>query len=397
MMDALAVPETYFWREIDQMRGDRRARRAGAGQRRVPCDAAADLERALRERRGAADDRDGAARRRGWFDRVPIEIHGSDASPAAIAAGARRAATASASFRTLPPALREKYFAPRTATPGGRRRRSHGRVTSWSVVNLLDDGGRSPRARRVPIVFCRNVFIYFSRGRRSGASSSSSRGAMPSPGVSLRRRVGVAAAGHVAVRARGDRRRVRLREATVSQQRKDLMPEHRPRARRRRLGLRPQGRRRRCSSAVRSSRWSARRATAQEALELVAAAQARRRHLRPQHAGDGRRRLRPRADGAPAGRRSSSSASRPESGEQVLAALDAGAIDFVQKPTALATERLMDIGGRAGREGEGGGARAAPRAVAAAGAGAGAVPRRAAPRRRSTSSSSASRPAGRRR
>jgi two-component system, chemotaxis family, protein-glutamate methylesterase/glutaminase len=34
-----------------------------------------------------------------------------------------------------------------------------------------------------------------------------------------------------------------------------------------------------------------------------------------------------------------------ESGAQVLAALDAGAIDFVQKPTALATERLMDMAG----------------------------------------------------
>jgi two-component system chemotaxis response regulator CheB len=33
-----------------------------------------------------------------------------------------------------------------------------------------------------------------------------------------------------------------------------------------------------------------------------------------------------------------------ESGEQVLAALDAGAVDFVQKPTALATEKLLDIG-----------------------------------------------------
>ena len=30
--------------------------------------------------------------------------------------------------------------------------------------------------------------------------------------------------------------------------------------------------------------------------------------------------------------------------EQVLAALDAGAVDFIQKPTALATERLMEIG-----------------------------------------------------
>jgi two-component system chemotaxis response regulator CheB len=33
-----------------------------------------------------------------------------------------------------------------------------------------------------------------------------------------------------------------------------------------------------------------------------------------------------------------------QSGEQVLAALDAGAIDFVHKPTALATEKLLDIG-----------------------------------------------------
>jgi two-component system chemotaxis response regulator CheB len=33
-----------------------------------------------------------------------------------------------------------------------------------------------------------------------------------------------------------------------------------------------------------------------------------------------------------------------QAGEQVLAALDAGAIDFVQKPTALATDRLLEIG-----------------------------------------------------
>lgn len=32
-----------------------------------------------------------------------------------------------------------------------------------------------------------------------------------------------------------------------------------------------------------------------------------------------------------------------ESGEQALAALDAGAVDFVQKPTALATEKLADM------------------------------------------------------
>jgi two-component system, chemotaxis family, protein-glutamate methylesterase/glutaminase len=32
-----------------------------------------------------------------------------------------------------------------------------------------------------------------------------------------------------------------------------------------------------------------------------------------------------------------------EAGERVLAALDAGAIDFIQKPTALATEKLLDM------------------------------------------------------
>src|SRR5215471_5192408 len=32
-----------------------------------------------------------------------------------------------------------------------------------------------------------------------------------------------------------------------------------------------------------------------------------------------------------------------ESGELALAALDAGAIDFVQKPTALATEKILEV------------------------------------------------------
>ena len=41
-----------------------------------------------------------------------------------------------------------------------------------------------------------------------------------------------------------------------------------------------------------------------------------------------------------------------ESGELVLAALDAGAVDFVQKPTALATDRAARDRRRADREGE---------------------------------------------
>jgi chemotaxis protein methyltransferase CheR len=95
----------------------------------------------------------------GWFDRIPIEIHGSDASPAAVAR-ARAGRYRERSFRTLPPALREKYFLEEdglwSVIPALQRR-----ITSWSVVNLLDDEAVSARAR-VPIVFCRNVFIYFS-------------------------------------------------------------------------------------------------------------------------------------------------------------------------------------------------------------------------------------------
>jgi len=57
IFDALAVPETYFWREIDQIKAVvcrvipelvRRARPRGPH-----------LEHSVRERRGAADDRDG--------------------------------------------------------------------------------------------------------------------------------------------------------------------------------------------------------------------------------------------------------------------------------------------------------------------------------------------------
>ena len=93
-----------------------------------------------------------------------------------------------------------------------------------------------------------------------------------------------------------------------------------------------------------------------EALELVEELQARRRDLRSEHAGDGRRRRSCARRWRSVRCRSSSSASPRSTGEQVLAALDAGAIDFVQKPTALATEKLIDIADELRREGQGGGA-----------------------------------------
>ncbi|MGH9140983.1 MAG: CheR family methyltransferase, partial [Vicinamibacterales bacterium] len=72
VMDALSVPETYFWREIDQIRAivcrvvPELARR-GAGVIRIwsaPCATGEEpltIAMALNEA--------------GWFDRLPIEIH----------------------------------------------------------------------------------------------------------------------------------------------------------------------------------------------------------------------------------------------------------------------------------------------------------------------------------
>ena len=42
-----------------------------------------------------------------------------------------------------------------------------------------------------------------------------------------------------------------------------------------------------------------------------------------------------------------------ESGELVLGALDAGAVDFVQKPTALASDRLLEMGDDLIEQGQG--------------------------------------------
>ena len=94
----------------------------------------------------------------GWFARAPIEIIGSDASRAGIAK-AERGRYGGRAFRNLAPALREKYFHPDgdqwVVVPELQRR------VSYDVVNLVaaDEVARHAAA---PIIFCRNVFIYFS-------------------------------------------------------------------------------------------------------------------------------------------------------------------------------------------------------------------------------------------
>lgn len=175
VMDALAVPETYFWREIDQIRAAvdvvvPELAAAGTGPIRiwsVPCASGEEpLSIAM------------ALDRAGWFARAPIEIHGSDASPAQVAR-ARDGRFRERSFRALPPELRARYFRQEgdvwVACDSLRRR-----ITSWSVVNLMEVSTASPLAS-VPIIFCRNVFIYFSQDRVRQAVAALAE-AMPVPG-----------------------------------------------------------------------------------------------------------------------------------------------------------------------------------------------------------------------
>lgn len=176
VMDALSVPETYFWREMDQVRAvvdavvpSIAAGLGGAPLRiwSVPCASGEEpLTIAMALDQG------------GWFERVPIEIHGSDASQAQIAK-ARAARYRERSFRSLPPALKERYFV-RDGDAWSPAPALSSRITSWSVVNLMSPEQVAPRAR-APVIFCRNVFIYFSQERVRQVVEQFA-GAMPAPG-----------------------------------------------------------------------------------------------------------------------------------------------------------------------------------------------------------------------
>ena len=156
LMDALSVQETYFWRQMDQVRAlvdvvvpeyfaagrasPLRIWSAACATGEEPLTIAMTLEEA------------------GWFARAPIEIYASDASPRAIHR-ARRGVYRARSFRSLPPDLHARYFSPNDGNwqvaPDLHRR------IRWSLANLLKED-EVQRLSSVPVIFCRNVFIYFS-------------------------------------------------------------------------------------------------------------------------------------------------------------------------------------------------------------------------------------------
>ena len=93
-----------------------------------------------------------------WFDRIQIEILGSDASFVAIEK-ARQGVYSESRIRDLSPELRLKYFIP-TNDGWQVKAELHKRI-QYSVTNLMSESEIAEYATS-HIIFCCNVFIYFS-------------------------------------------------------------------------------------------------------------------------------------------------------------------------------------------------------------------------------------------
>ena len=155
LIDALAVQETYFWREIDQIHGlaekvipELLASRP-EGRIKIWCAACATGEEPLTIAMRLNEEN--------WFERAEIQIIATDASPAGLRK-ARAGLYSGRSFRSLPEELRDKYF-----TQEGKEWRVSpelSRRITWGRVNLLDERAVTDCAS-ASVIFCRNVFIYF--------------------------------------------------------------------------------------------------------------------------------------------------------------------------------------------------------------------------------------------
>lgn len=157
VFDALSVPETYFWREVEQLRAavehvlPRLVSLYAPSPVRIwsmPCASGEEpltLAMLLYEA--------------GWFERAAIEIFAGDASGAAIAR-AKRGEYRERSFRTLSEERRERYFE-RCGEQWRVRPFLHQRVTEWQALNVMEPL-QMHRVGTAPLIFCRNMFIYFS-------------------------------------------------------------------------------------------------------------------------------------------------------------------------------------------------------------------------------------------
>jgi chemotaxis protein methyltransferase CheR len=156
LVDRLAVPETYFWRQPDQIVATatelaaRHFARRPSAPLRIWSAACCSGEEPLSIAMALAEQ--------GVLDRIRVEIDASDASDAMLAR-ARRGVYGERSFRTLPDALRDRYF--RREAGGWRIDPAIHALVRWTRANLVDAREVTPMAS-ADVVFCRNVLIYFS-------------------------------------------------------------------------------------------------------------------------------------------------------------------------------------------------------------------------------------------
>ncbi len=165
IVDVLSVQETYFWREIDQIHAliteivPAYFARRPAVPLRIWSAACATGEEPLTIAI--------ALNEAGWLERAPIEIYATDISPTAITK-ARTGIYRERSFRALPEQLRNRYFTlwrpadhSTFAPPQWQVAPWLHSLIHWDVVNLVSDKD----VQHMPtmhVIFCRNVFIYFS-------------------------------------------------------------------------------------------------------------------------------------------------------------------------------------------------------------------------------------------
>jgi chemotaxis protein methyltransferase CheR len=154
VMDAFSVQETYFWREFAQINALARTvvpRWFKTSQSRLRIWSAAcasgeepyTLVMALIE---------------AGLGNLPVDVFASDASEVALER-ARRGVYRDRSFRALPVELQARYF--RRVTDGWQLDPDIMRRVTFQRANLISSSDIAPLAA-APVIFCRNVFIYFS-------------------------------------------------------------------------------------------------------------------------------------------------------------------------------------------------------------------------------------------
>ena len=158
VVNALTVQETYFWREMDQIHG--------LAEEVIPALLAKHPNWPIRIWSAACATGEEPLtiamrlNESGWFERANIEIYASDASSAALER-AQKGSYRDRAFRALPADLKEKYF-----TPNGREWHIAPALRErikWTQANILE-ADETALLASVSVIFCRNVFIYFSPG-----------------------------------------------------------------------------------------------------------------------------------------------------------------------------------------------------------------------------------------